>query len=138
MKSKKDVVIFGIAGLLIGSTLTALVASTAVNNGLSGMMRMMGMNVNPTTGEMLSDTMDSHGSMSMNGMSTSLASRTGDEFDKLFIEQMLEHHEGAVEMARLAKNNAKHDEIKQMADDIINAQTSEIQQMKDWQKSWNY
>lgn len=138
MGSKKEAIIIGVAGVLIGSLLTAFIASAAVNNGLNGMMRMMGMNVNPTSGEMLTDTMDSHGSMSMSGMSASLASRTGDEFDKLFLEQMIEHHEGAVDMAELAKKNAKHDEIKQMADDIINAQTSEIQQMKDWQASWNY
>lgn len=138
MGSKKEAIIIGVAGVLIGSLLTAFVASAAVNNGLNGMMRMMGMNVNPTSGEMLTDTMDSHGSMSMSGMSASLASRTGDEFDKLFLEQMIEHHEGAVDMAELAKKNAKHDEIKQMADDIIDAQTSEIQQMKDWQTSWNY
>lgn len=138
MESNKNAFIFGITGVLIGGLLTTLVASFAVNNSMNGMMRMMGMNVNPTNGEMLTENMEDHGSMSMSGMSASLASKTGDDFDKLFIEQMIDHHEGAVAMAQLAKKNAKHDEIKQMADGIIDAQTAEIQQMKDWQTSWSY
>jgi len=34
--------------------------------------------------------------------------------------------------------NAKHDEIKQMASDIISAQGKEVDMMKAWQKEWGY
>ena len=64
--------------------------------------------------------------------------KTEDEFDKAFIEEMIVHHQGAIDMAQLARKNAGHDEIKSMADDIISAQTKEIDQMRQWQKDWNY
>ncbi|MBC7869177.1 DUF305 domain-containing protein [Candidatus Saccharibacteria bacterium] len=135
---KKDTVLIGIAGILLGAMIATFTASAAVNNGMGGMMRMMGMNSNPTTGEMFNNSMGDHGGMSMDGMSSSLVNRTGDEFDKVFIEQMIDHHQGAIDMAELANKNAKHDEIKQMSNDIIKAQSFEINQMREWQKAWNY
>lgn len=72
----------------------------------------------------------------MDSMMAGLAGKTGDEFDKAFLSEMIMHHEGAVVMAEAALQNAKHPEIKQMAEAIITAQTSEINQMKNWQQSW--
>ncbi len=77
-------------------------------------------------------------SMSMKDMVNSLKGKTGDDFDKAFIEGMIEHHRGAIDMANLAKQYAGHGEIKAMADAIISAQTGEINQMQEWQKSWGY
>src|SRR5688572_25586047 len=75
-------------------------------------------------------------SRTMEGMMQSLSGKTGDEFDKAFIKEMIVHHEGALAMAETAKVNAKHPEIKTMADAIITAQTSEITQMQTWLKAW--
>lgn len=72
----------------------------------------------------------------MAGMTAGLEGKTGDAFDRAFIEGMIVHHEGAVAMARQALVNAKHEEIKQMAQEIISAQTREIDTMRDWLKSW--
>lgn len=72
----------------------------------------------------------------MNQMMSGLAGKTGDDFDNAFLNEMIIHHEGAVDMAVSALDNAKHEEIKLMAKDIISAQTSEIQQMKEWKKAW--
>jgi uncharacterized protein (DUF305 family) len=72
----------------------------------------------------------------MDGMMASLEGKTGDEFDKAFLAEMIVHHEGAVEMAEAALENAKHEEIKSMANAIISAQTTEINQMKSWQAAW--
>jgi uncharacterized protein (DUF305 family) len=63
---------------------------------------------------------------------------TGDDFDKAFLSEMIVHHQGAIDMATLAKQNAKHDEIKKLADDIVVAQTKEIGEMKQWQQQWGY
>ncbi len=41
-------------------------------------------------------------------------------------------------MARLAATQAKHPEIKGLARDIISSQTSQIAEMKRWQKDWGY
>ncbi len=76
--------------------------------------------------------------MSMNQMTDSLKHKTGDDFDKVFIVAMIEHHQGAIDMAKLADKNAKHDEIKNMSSDIIAAQSTEIDMMKKWQTKWGY
>ncbi len=76
--------------------------------------------------------------MSMAGMTESLKGKTGDAFDKEFLEQMIIHHEGAVEMARMAQSSAKHAEIKRLAGDIITAQQNEIDEMQAWMEEWGY
>jgi uncharacterized protein (DUF305 family) len=58
---------------------------------------------------------------------SSLSSKAGDEFDKAFIQEMIVHHEGAIDMAQLALQNAGHQEIKDLAKNIIAAQDAEIQ-----------
>ena len=58
------------------------------------------------------------------------AALTGEEYDRNFIANMIVHHEGAVSMAELALANAKHQEFKDMANDIISAQNEEISQME--------
>ena len=75
---------------------------------------------------------------SMSQMSESLQGKTGDEFDKAFIVGMIEHHQGAIDMAKQAEKNAKHNEIKQLSRDIITAQDGEISTMKQWQAVWGY
>lgn len=79
-----------------------------------------------------------HADMSMQDMTDGLADETGDAFDKAFLETMIVHHQGAIDMARAAQQKAKHPEIKDMADDIISTQQGEINQMKQWMKDWGY
>jgi uncharacterized protein (DUF305 family) len=74
----------------------------------------------------------------MSNMAATLEGKSGDEFDEAFLSGMILHHQDAVEMANLAKQNAKHDEIKSLANDIIAAQSKEIDTMRQWQKDWNY
>lgn len=72
----------------------------------------------------------------MSGMMAGLYGKTGDEFDRAFLLEMIMHHEGAVVMAQAALRDAKHQEIKDMANDIISAQTREINQMREWLNDW--
>ena len=76
--------------------------------------------------------------MTMSQMSSHLQNKTGDDFDKAFISSMIEHHEGAIDMAKLADKQAKHAEIKQLASDILDAQSREIDMMQAWQTDWGY
>lgn len=133
-------ILYGIIGLLSGILLTILFTTSVVNSNNTGMMRMMGMQTEDMMDkDMMSEEMMEHDeSMTMSDMVDSLKGKTGDEFDKAFITGMIEHHQGAIDMANLAKQYAGHDEIKSMADAIISAQTSEINQMREWQKSWGY
>ncbi|HVF48372.1 MAG TPA: DUF305 domain-containing protein [Pyrinomonadaceae bacterium] len=74
----------------------------------------------------------------MSEMTSSLSEKKGDEYDKMFIQHMIEHHQAAVDMSRHSAANAKHDEIKRLSSEIIAAQEKEIAQMKQWQKDWGY
>jgi uncharacterized protein (DUF305 family) len=40
-------------------------------------------------------------------------------------------------MSGSAASNAKHQEVKDLAKNVITAQTAEIASMKQWQKDWN-
>ena len=72
----------------------------------------------------------------MMNMSKNLEGKTGDDFDRTFIIEMIAHHEGAIKMAELAKTNANHQEIKDLSDQIISAQSKEIGDMKSWMETW--
>lgn len=72
----------------------------------------------------------------MSVLNENLAGKTGGAFDKAFIEEMTIHHQGAIAMAKLALANSKRQEIKDLANAIISAQTAEINQMKQWSASW--
>ncbi|MBI2621200.1 MAG: DUF305 domain-containing protein [Candidatus Levybacteria bacterium] len=137
--------LYAIIGFLAGIVITVIFANNAVNSNNMGMMGMMGMRQMVNNQDLFSqgmsqmhDQMMGEDEMSMSGMVNALEGKTGDDFDKAFIEQMIPHHRGAIEMAKLAQQNASHDEIKNLADDIIKAQTSEINMMTEWQKSWGY
>lgn len=131
METKKSV-LFGISGLVVGIVITALVAGYSVNNDRQGMMKIMGMDTSKVSSA------SSHDEMSMSQMTEQLKSKTGDEFDKAFVEMMISHHDGAIAMAELIPGRAKHDELKKMGDDIISAQTKEVSDMKQWQQDWGY
>ncbi|WP_193045080.1 DUF305 domain-containing protein [Mycolicibacterium baixiangningiae] len=59
-----------------------------------------------------------------------LESLSGREFDTLWLESMISHHQGAVEMAKAEIANGDNPEAKAMAQHIIDAQEAEIAQMK--------
>ena len=48
------------------------------------------------------------------------------DVDATFAEMMIEHHEGAIAMADAAKERGQHDEVKELAAAIIDAQEREI------------
>ena len=57
------------------------------------------------------------------------ASPSGNAADAAFIADMTVHHEGAIEMAGIARERAEHAEIRRLADAIIDAQQGEIETM---------
>jgi uncharacterized protein (DUF305 family) len=61
---------------------------------------------------------------------------TDAPFDAQFIDGMTPHHEGAVAMAREALTQAEHPEIKRLAQEIIDAQERETEQMQAWREQW--
>ena len=60
----------------------------------------------------------------------------GSDFDLMFIEMMVPHHQSAVVMAREALEKGEHPEIKRLAQEIIKAQETEIAQLNRWKAAW--
>lgn len=91
-----------------------------------------------TSGENMAD----HSAMgmmsSMDGMVAELEGKTGEEFDKTFIEQMIVHHQSAIDMAAPGEKNAMRQEVKDLAAEVVGAQTREVEQLKQWRKEWGY
>jgi uncharacterized protein (DUF305 family) len=61
---------------------------------------------------------------------------TGAAFDKMFVDMMIPHHEGAVTMAKDALAKSQRPEIRALAQQIIDAQQREIEMMKRWTEEW--
>ncbi|MFD4675565.1 DUF305 domain-containing protein [Lentzea sp. NPDC058450] len=55
----------------------------------------------------------------------------GAEFDRLWLEMMIEHHEGAVEMAKKELTDGKDENAKKLAQAVIDGQQQEITEMRE-------
>lgn len=75
--------------------------------------------------------------MGMMGNETDMEKlETAADFDEAFIEEMIPHHQMAVMMAQMLSRTTNRAEMKQLAKDIIEAQTREINLMRDWYGQW--
>lgn len=57
-------------------------------------------------------------------------------YDAQFIDSMIMHHQGAIDMANQALKQGQRQEIKDLATNIIKAQETEIAQMRQWRTEW--
>ena len=78
--------------------------------------------------------MGSHAGHMMDGMLSDeemeeLSQASGPDFDRLFLEGMIKHHAGAIEMAEMIVNS-QNLEASTLAKNIIDSQRSEIETMK--------
>ncbi len=124
---KNNNIWYGIGGIVIGVLIMLPFTHSAPNKKTS--MHQM------PDGTMMVDNGGSMASM-MHDMNTTLKGKTGDTFDKAFLAEMIVHHQGAVDMAKLVLTSSKRPELIKLANDIISAQNSEIRMMQDWQKAW--
>lgn len=61
---------------------------------------------------------------------TGLEAATGPAFDKLWLDMMVRHHQGAVGMSKTLKTAGKAAVVKELAGQIITAQEAEIAEMQ--------
>lgn len=75
-----------------------------------------------------------HGGMGMEGMSAedmaALEGASGAEFDRMFLQMMVEHHRGAVEMAETEIADGAYPDAVDLAREIAESQAAEIQEME--------
>ena len=68
--------------------------------------------------------------MMSDGDMAGLDKATGARFDQMFLTMMIEHHTGAIEMAKTEQSKGKNADAKALAEQIEAAQTTEIADMK--------
>ncbi|WP_377644349.1 DUF305 domain-containing protein [Oryzobacter terrae] len=83
----------------------------------------------------MTGSMDGHAMGGMGGMMSAedlrdLAALRGAAFDLTWLEMMVEHHEGAVVMARDVLRQGRHAGTRELAEQIIVAQQAEIAEMR--------
>jgi uncharacterized protein (DUF305 family) len=84
--------------------------------------------------EELTDMGDDHAAHGMSGMMTAdqmlaLEEATGAEFDQMWLAMMIEHHTGALEMARTVQSAGVAPEVRDLATLIVTGQEAEIAEM---------
>jgi uncharacterized protein (DUF305 family) len=73
----------------------------------------------------------------MMDMVANMRGKSGSELERVFISDMIPHHQGAVDMAKLLlQDKTIKPELRTFAENIISAQESEITQMNQWLKNY--
>ena len=117
--------VFGLSAIVFAAC-NQPVSNTGMNhNG----MAMNGNKAMPTNANHNTAASD-HGAM------TSSPNAASQPFDLQFIDTMTNHHQGAIDMAKMALTKSSNDELKKFAQKIIDDQNKEIGQMKDWREKW--
>lgn len=111
---------------LIGMSLVSVLAACSSSSGSGGMGGMKGMDNNATP--------------MMNATAMPMANATampmGGMTEIQFIDGMMVHHQGAIDMATEAVTRATRPEVRDLAQKIIAAQQPEIKQLQEWRTAW--
>ena len=62
--------------------------------------------------------------------------RATARYEIRFMEEMIDHHFMAVQMAQLCQQRAVHQDLRSLCNSIVAAQSSEITQMQNWLSTW--
>lgn len=100
---------------------------TANNSSYNGMNHNMNMPMN-------------HNGMSSNEMDHSMMQSSPNAanapYDLQFLDTMIAHHRGAVDMAGPCATKAQHAEVKTLCANVISSQQKEIDEMRSWRDKW--
>lgn len=101
----------------------------------SSMEEMDHSTMDPSADSSMSETSEMPGMSQMPGMMseeqmTQLQNATGADFDRMFLQMMIEHHQGAVEMAETQQQQGSNPQALELADSIVTSQNAEIAQMQ--------
>lgn len=72
----------------------------------------------------------------VDAMNAALEPLKGAEFEQSFLQQMIQHHRSALDLAKLARDHTQRAELQQFAEKMITTQQQEIDQMTGWLKEW--
>jgi uncharacterized protein (DUF305 family) len=140
MEMNKTVVVGGLIGLVVGLSVGyAFGISVMPHRGFMGGF---------TDGKAMYEEMEEHmyedseirgdGAMmhAMDEMMLGFRGKSGAQFEEAFLRGMIVHHLGAIEMAEQLLEETERPELLEMANAIIDAQTTEVNMMRGWLETW--
>ena len=105
------------SGMVTTTAMTAMAATTTAMSGMAATKTAMsGMAAMP--------------GMMTDQQMTALTAASGAAFDKMFLQLMITHHQGALSMATTEKAHGSNPAALHLADSIITSQTAQIKQMQ--------
>lgn len=121
-----------LSALLLATALITVSCGASQNANDSGNTGASGDKNGKTGGTMagMDHSQMGHGSTGSEEAARQMVMENGKYSDERFIDAMVPHHQGAVEMAQVALENAEHQDIRSLAEDIVFAQEAEIEQLK--------
>lgn len=128
----KKTLITAIIGFVIGVVLTLVVAGCMIGGKSRGVYRSQYRRDSMAKMHQMDNGMHTM----MQDMTSRMEGKTGDALDQTFLEDMIVHHQGAVDMAKMLQANTKRPELQKMATDIVTVQTKEIEMMQGWLTEW--
>ena len=95
----------------------------------------------PMDGEMSEQTMEDLETLGVTEEESGMAMDMDDlhgakPFDRMFIDMMIPHHQGAIRMARAERAEGENRRLRRIARGIIRAQKKEIRTMNHWREKW--
>lgn len=120
---------------MVAASVSSLMTACSPNSQNSSLSQKT---TSPITSAAHAQTMD-HGTMQHGGMGHDMNMDLGpadESYDLRFLDAMVPHHEGAVVMAKEVLQKSQRPEMKKLAKEIIQVQSKEIAQMKQWRSAW--
>lgn len=127
--------------LLIASAVFAIGCSTTPTTNSTRSVLQSNANSTPRGNSTMN-----HNGMPMNTANHNMPAMTGEmksdndaaaqPYDLQFIDTMMHHHEGAIQMSEMVLRRSQNDELKTFAQKIIDDQQKEIARMKEWREKW--
>lgn len=127
-------------GVLLGALMTSGMShdrKRGFRESKHGYQEERGMHMMPDGSMMKNDVKNMEMNSMMMDMTAQMKGKTGKELEKSFLTEMIPHHQGAVDMARMIiADPTTGAELKAFAQNIITAQEKEITQMNEWLKKY--
>jgi uncharacterized protein (DUF305 family) len=123
--------------LFLALSVLGAACSQPTNNG-NATASHAGMNHNSTMNHngMPMNAANHNMSQMQHGEMKSDAGAASQPYDLQFIDTMVHHHEGAIQMSKSFLDKTQNEELKKFAQQIINDQQKEIAQMMEWREKW--
>lgn len=120
--------------LAIGAVLTApALAQQAMDHSKMDSSKMQGMDHS----KMMKNTAANPYAQAEMKMQQAMMKAMGSDASETWVRKMIEHHRGAVEISRIALNQAKDKEVRDQASKAIAEQNKDIGELQNWLKRQN-